>query len=148
MPNRSLILDANILIRAILGTKASQLLLTAAGRISLFAPSAAYHDARHYLPKILLSREIGDPESALVALDELESLVIPLESALYEAWRDEALIRLGRRGPEDWPILAAALAIDCPMWTEDRDFFGAGVATWTTDRVGLFFRNLPAPEPR
>jgi hypothetical protein len=29
-------------------------------------------------------------------------------------------------------------ALDCPVWTEDTDFFGAGVATWTTDRVALY----------
>jgi len=27
------------------------------------------------------------------------------------------------RDPEDWPILAAALALDFPIWTEDTDFF-------------------------
>jgi PIN domain len=29
-----------------------------------------------------------------------------------------------------------------PLWTEDADFFGAGVATWTTDRVELLLREL------
>ena len=29
-------------------------------------------------------------------------------------------------------LLAAALALGCPMWTEDADFFRCGVATWTT----------------
>ena len=36
------------------------------------------------------------------------------------------------------PILAAALALRCPIWTEDADFFGTGIGTWTTDRVELF----------
>ena len=45
--------------------------------------------------------------------------------------------RLFRRDEDDWPILAAALALDCPIWTEDTDFFGCGVAIWTTDRVEL-----------
>ncbi|MCC6367466.1 MAG: nucleotide-binding protein, partial [Bryobacterales bacterium] len=39
---------------------------------------------------------------------------------------------------DDWPVLAAALALCCPIWTEDTDFFGCGVATWTTDRVELY----------
>jgi hypothetical protein len=47
----------------------------------------------------------------------------------------EARERLARRDPEDWPMLAAALALGCPIWTEDTDFFGCGVATWTSDRV-------------
>ena len=40
--------------------------------------------------------------------------------------------------PEDWPILASALALGCPIWTEDADFFGCGVATWTSNRVEIF----------
>jgi predicted nucleic acid-binding protein len=50
--------------------------------------------------------------------------------------------RLQGRDPEDWPVLATALLIGCPIWTEDTDFFGAGVATWTTDRVELFLQSI------
>lgn len=56
--------------------------------------------------------------------------------------RASALARIGQRDPEDWPVLACALMSDCPIWTEDRDFFGTGVATWTTALVELF---LSAP---
>ena len=38
----------------------------------------------------------------------------------------------------DWPILATALALDLPIWTEDRDFFGCGVATWITRTVQIY----------
>jgi predicted nucleic acid-binding protein len=44
------------------------------------------------------------------------------------------------RDQEDWPILATALALGCPIWTEDSDFFGCGVATWTSNRVQVFLR--------
>ena len=54
--------------------------------------------------------------------------------------RAEARERLGDRDPDDWPILASALAIGCPIWTEDTDFFGCGVPTWTTSRVAVFLR--------
>jgi hypothetical protein len=43
-----------------------------------------------------------------------------------------------KRDEDDWPVLAAALTFGCPIWTEDTDFFGCGVATWTTDRVELY----------
>ena len=42
------------------------------------------------------------------------------------------------RDPEDWPVLAAALALGCPIWTEDTDFFGCGVATWTSGSIAIF----------
>ena len=55
-----------------------------------------------------------------------------------EARKPAALTRIGPRDPDDWPILACALALNCPIWTEDKDFFGTGVATWTTALVELY----------
>jgi hypothetical protein len=31
-----------------------------------------------------------------------------------------------------------SLPLDCPIWTEDQDFFGSGVATWTTGTVEVY----------
>ena len=47
--------------------------------------------------------------------------------------------RLEGRDEEDWPYLALALLLECPVWTEDTDFFGTGVAVWDDgpDRVVL-----------
>jgi predicted nucleic acid-binding protein len=59
---------------------------------------------------------------------------------VYGEFEDEARERLGNRDPEDWPILATALALGCPIWTEDAVFFGCGVATWTSNRVQVFLR--------
>jgi predicted nucleic acid-binding protein len=42
------------------------------------------------------------------------------------------------RDPDDWPILALALTLECPIWTEDDSFLGAGAATCATDRVELY----------
>jgi predicted nucleic acid-binding protein len=39
---------------------------------------------------------------------------------LYGDYEAEARKRLGGRDPEDWPILASALALGCPIWTEER----------------------------
>lgn len=46
--------------------------------------------------------------------------------------------RLASRDPDDWPILAAALAHGCPIWTEDSDFFGCGVATWISASIDSY----------
>jgi len=69
---------------------------------------------------------------SVVALADL------VTSDLYGDYEVEAQKRLGTRDPEDWPILASALALGCPIWTEDADFFGCGVATWTSNRVEIF----------
>lgn len=41
----------------------------------------------------------------------------------------------GREHKDDWPALALALQLECAIWTEDQDFFGIGIATWTSNTV-------------
>lgn len=137
MSAKALVLDANILIRAVLGQRVRNLIFTHAATVRFYAPDVAYADARHYLPGLLAKRGI-DALPALDVLDRLETLVPPLEAALYESARADALRRIAARDADDWPVLACALILDCPVWTEDADFFGTGVATWTSDRVGLY----------
>jgi predicted nucleic acid-binding protein len=86
----------------------------------------------------------GNLQLALATLQELrESMSLaPLE--VYERFEADARERLGGGDQSDWPILAAALALECAIWTEDRDFFGVGVATWTSDRVEIYLRR-PTP---
>ena len=71
-------------------------------------------------------------------LDRLETVVHPLTAEIYAPYRDRALDRIATRDADDWPILACAMALNCPIWTEDADFFGTGVATWTSDRVAIY----------
>ena len=47
---------------------------------------------------------------------------------------------MAARDMDDWPIAAVAMTLDLPIWTEDKDFFGSGIATWTTDRVELYLQ--------
>ncbi|MDR2973150.1 MAG: hypothetical protein LBV00_00340 [Propionibacteriaceae bacterium] len=147
MASRSLVLDANILIRAVLGKNATGLLTTYSNAMSMTTPLYAYAEAERNLPSILARRGAETRDDVFSALDDLKSLVTPIDESDYEPWRDEALARINRCDPDDWPILAATLAIDCPIWTEDKDFFGTGVATWTTDRVELYFLNATLPAP-
>ncbi|WP_250286794.1 MULTISPECIES: PIN domain-containing protein [unclassified Frankia] len=135
---KSLVLDANILIRAALGKRVRDLVITCAGKVAFFAPDVAYLDARRYLTGILSKRGL-DPQAALAVLDGLEPIVLGIDADTYGLARDAALARIVDRDADDWPVLATALVLDCPIWTEDQDFFGTGVPTWTTDRVGLFF---------
>jgi len=71
-------------------------------------------------------------------LDRLRDFVESVDESLYSRYEILAQKRISRRDPDDWHVVAAALTFQCPIWTEDRDFFGSGIATWTTDRVELF----------
>ncbi len=134
MSRKALVLDANILIRAVLGHKVRDLIMAYADHIDFFAPNDCFEDARKYLPELLLKRGIT-VEPALEVLQIIERLVQPVESEWLDAFESQARLRLKQRDEQDWPILAAALALNCPIWTEDADFFGVGVATWTTSNV-------------
>jgi predicted nucleic acid-binding protein len=139
MPSRALVVDANILVRAVLGTRVREVIETYAGEVSFFVPESVYAEAAEHLAALVTKRG-GDPEKALALLRSLSSLVELIGSEVYGEFEIEARERLARRDPEDWPTLASALALGCPIWTEDTDFFGGGVATWTSDRVRMFLR--------
>lgn len=137
MSNKAIVLDANILIRAVLGKRVRELIVDNADAVQFFAPDVAYADARKYLPALLEKRGVKS-ELALSVLDALESIVRPLELGVYVGLQTQALQRIALRDADDWPVLACAMTMGCPVWTEDADFFGTGIATWTSDRVELY----------
>jgi predicted nucleic acid-binding protein len=132
-----LVLDANILIRAVLGSRVLSLLRKYAERADFLAPDTAFEEARESLPTILERRRVPLPP-AMAILDQLAGLVQTVEAETYQSFEHLARQRIAHRDEDDWPVLASALALNCPIWTEDTDFFGCGVATWTTDRVELY----------
>lgn len=132
-----LVLDANILIRAVLGARVPGLLGKYAGQVEIMAPDVALREAREHLPGILGARKIPTGP-AMETLDLLTRLIQTVEAETYGPFEVVARERIDKRDEDDWPVLAAALALGCPIWTEDTDFFGCGVATWTTDRVELY----------
>jgi predicted nucleic acid-binding protein len=139
MPSRALVVDANILVRAVLGRRVREIIETYAEQVSLFVPEVAYAEAEEHVPALVIRRS-GDPDKAVKFLRSLRGLVELIGSEVYGGFENTARERLGGRDPDDWPILASALAIGCPIWTEDTDFFGCGVPTWTTSRVTVFLR--------
>lgn len=92
-----LVLDANILIRAVLGNRVRTL------------------------------------------RSSLECLLHIMDENVYKSLAEDARLRIKSRDIRDWPIVATALTLNCPIWTEDQDFFGTGIPTWTTDRVHIYF---------
>lgn len=144
MTRRAIILDANILIRAVLGKRVRDLITQHSVKVSFFAPDAAFEEARKYLPELLEKRGING-SVPLEILDALEAIVRPLDVELYRTLQQAALARIGERDPDDWPALACALMMGCPVWTEDADFFGTGVATWTTSRIQLYLSADESP---
>lgn len=136
----TLVLDANILIRAVLGNKVRELLIAHNGSVEFFTPDICMEDAQKYLPIIFEKRRIP-VEPALKLLTHLKSLLLVVDKNIYQEYATEAQQRIKKRDIHDWPVVATALTLNSPVWTEDQDFFGSGLSVWTTDRIHLFFES-------
>jgi len=136
---KGLVLDANILLRAVFGKRVRHLLEKYEDESRFYTPDICFEDAQKYLPVISRERRL-DAALGLVVLGQIARIVERVDRSLYEEQETSARERISLRDPDDWPVVAVALLLNLPIWTEDQDFFGTGVATWTTDRVELYLR--------
>ena len=89
-----LVLDANILIRAVLGSKILLLLRKYAGQIDILAPDTAFQEAREHLPGILIGRKVA-VAPAMEMLELVAGLVWKVEAETYSAYEAIARERIG-----------------------------------------------------
>ncbi|MBV9300860.1 MAG: hypothetical protein JOY62_12430 [Acidobacteriaceae bacterium] len=54
MPGKALVIDANILIPAVLGKRVRKMIETYTGEVSFFVPEAAFADAEKHLPELMI----------------------------------------------------------------------------------------------
>ena len=81
-------------------------------------------------------------------MDYLKQIIEPINPDFYGEFENEARERLRGRDEDDWPVLATALGFDCDIWSEDQDFFGTGVAVWTTSRIEIFLKSQQMEKER
>lgn len=123
-----LVLDANIMVSALLGKSFPFLLDLFEKGVLLLAPVQQLAETR----KTLGDRP-GLTESWIDAqMERLVALVMPLHPALLDKHEAKARSRLGRRGQPDWPVLAASYEANAAVWSHDKDFFGSGAPVWST----------------
>jgi predicted nucleic acid-binding protein len=136
-PARAIVLDANILLRAVLGTRVRTLIERYADTVTLLTPRSCVDEAREYLPALCIER--GWSIAPVIELfDALLTSIHVVDNASLLEVEDEARRRIASRDPDDWPAVAVSIALNAPIWTEDGDFFGSGVATWTTINVEMY----------
>lgn len=138
MERKRLVIDANILIRGCLGVRVRSLIADYADRVDFFVAEANVAEAAGYISDLARDKNL-DEAVCTEALLSLLSVVQMVEDALLESAREEALARI--RDVDDWPALALGLQLECAIWTEDRDFFGTGIATWTSSTVERYLNS-------
>jgi predicted nucleic acid-binding protein len=82
---KGLVLDANILLRAVFGQRVRELLETYEEEVGFYSPDVCFEDARKYIPDISGRRRV-DPVIGLTVLDELSHLVESVDRSLYEEY--------------------------------------------------------------
>lgn len=110
-------------------------------RLELFLPEQMWAETQVELPRRIrafVERRGLEPEVAVDlarrCFEAIEANVVILDEAIYSAVEDEARAR-SLRDVDDWPIVASALAVAAAIWTNDNDFLGTGIATWTTESL-------------
>lgn len=146
-----LAVDANVFVSELLRKRGRELMRDP--RLALRVSERADDEARHELTKrieiIVAQRSIGrETADALLSMAlgvaEEETTVVP--EAVYLSYREAAFYRIPR-DPDDAPTVALALALGgengrCGIWTNDNDFLGCGVPTWTTDTLLAHLRHV------
>ena len=108
-----LVLDANILIRAVFGKRVSAILERFEDRCDFYTPEVCVADARRYIAELGKKRNL-ESAFAFSVLGYIEKLVRPVDRSLYGDFEPEARERIKIRDPDDWPVVAAALLLNCP----------------------------------
>lgn len=138
IPLKSVVLDANIIIRSVLGVKVASFMEEVENLAHFVTPDICLADARKYLPIIATKRELN-LNLIEEGLSKAEAILDVIPEEFYRLHEDEAKERIAH-DVDDWPVVATALLFNCPIWTEDRDFFGVGIETWTSNKIHLYFR--------
>jgi predicted nucleic acid-binding protein len=137
---KRIVIDANILLRWVLGERVPRLLFRHRESIEFLTPEGCFVEAERNIAEIVAHRSIHStgPVRTLKQAQQLVGVIVADDYSLHEA---DARARMRSRDETDWPVVATALLLDCPIWTEDRDFFGCGVATWMTETVEIYLQS-------
>jgi hypothetical protein len=138
---KGLVLDDGILLSAVVSPgPVMPLLMKYEGTVRLCTADVCFPNVRSYLAQRLERQGLNPPE-AFETLNGLERIVEPIDVPLYETSGPPARARLA--DPRHWPVIAVSLLFDYPIWTNNEDFFGTGVAAWKTDKVVLYLEQSP-----
>jgi hypothetical protein len=133
-PSAVLVVGAAILVAAARGRSSGALIETNEARV-LITTDRAVEEARRRIqlgmkrPELLPIVDALAAMMAVIPSGELGALILAAETGL----RDTVASRNG--STHDAHILALAWEADADVWTTDRDFAGAGIATWSTPNL-------------
>jgi len=120
--------DANVLLSAVIGGRAA-IALTHESVEEVYTPAVTLGEVQQYVAVLARKRRLSF-DVLLLALAALPVTVV--DRAEYVRKIAEATRRLGGRDPDDVDVLALALHLRLPVWSNDDDFRQTGVEWFTT----------------
>jgi hypothetical protein len=85
MTEKRLLLDANILVRALFGKRVKDILLNHSETIEFYCPDICFAEARKYIPSISV-RTGQEPAAGFQLLDRLAEIIEPVDRSFYEEY--------------------------------------------------------------
>jgi predicted nucleic acid-binding protein len=123
--------DSNVLLSALIGGRAG-LALNHPRVSEVFTTEHTFAEVEEYAP--ILSRQRRLPtDILLLALAALPVTIV--SRAQYAKSIPEATKRIGSRDHEDIELLALALQLQIPVWSNDRDFERLDIELFTTEAL-------------
>ncbi|KPH80137.1 PIN domain-containing protein [Bosea vaviloviae] len=137
-PSETLVVDANVVLSAVLGFRSRPLLELASSRRTLIISIEASSEVKH-----VLSRLAPDAPVLIEIADEiLESIEVVEEDRYFDSLNSaEQNLRnavASRNGSvSDAHILSLAWLYDADIWSHDRDFAGTGWPSWSNGNLAV-----------
>ena len=123
--------DANALLAAVIGGRA-RLVLTHPNIQKIFTTEATLSEVEEYGAHLAEKKNLR-PDVLLLTIAALPVTVV--DRAEYVKSLPEAGRRIGRRDPDDAELLALALHLGIPVWSNDHDFEDLGIEVFTTEKL-------------
>ena len=123
--------DANVLLSAALGGRA-KIALTHPEIESVFTTASTFSEVNDYA-LVLAAKKRLPLDTVLLTVATLPITLI--EPHVYAGAMARARRLIGKRDPDDVELLALALHLKIPVWSNDNDFEVAGVDWYTTAQL-------------
>jgi predicted nucleic acid-binding protein len=134
-----LIVDASVLVGELSRRRGQELIRHP--ELTLYVAERALDETYYELTKRITAAVERGRYTKVTGEDILQSARQCLDNhitfvagSVYARFESEARARIPR-DPNDWPTVAAALALEAAIWTQDPDFLGCGCPTWTTETL-------------
>jgi predicted nucleic acid-binding protein len=126
-----LVADANVLLSAVLGGRALAV-LSHPDVQAAYTTEATFAEVQEYAAQLATKKRLP-VDAVLLAVATLPITLV--DEGKYESQIAAPKRRIGCRDPDDVHVLALALQLDLPVWSNDSDFADAGVAWYTTAQL-------------